>query len=178
MIAGLHIEYQVAGVDTDEAVLERISTAFERTGDELKDFGKHVFPKLTPVFEAEERRQFDAQGGGPRGSWAALSPTYAKWKEANYPGKPINRRSDALYEALTESTSVFAARVVSGQDFDFGTHGLDYASWIQLGTGSMIDRPPFDFSSDLERDLVDAALEGVREAIHETGLDEFVTEAP
>lgn len=174
MIAGINIQYLVAGVDQGPAVLERISTAFERAGDELRDFSKNVFPKLTPVFEAEERRQFDAQGGGPRGGWAALSPGYAKWKEENYPGKSILRRTDALYEALTESSSVFAERVMSGDQFNFGTRGLEYASFHQLGTGSMVDRPPFDFSDDFERDLVEAALEGAREAVAASGLNEWV----
>lgn len=170
-VVGIHIEYQVAGVDAGEAVLERISAAFERAGDEMKDFSKHVFPKLIPVFEAEERRQFDAEGGGPRGGWAALSPAYAAWKQQNYPGKTILRRTDALYEALTSSSSVFAERVMGGEEFNFGTRGVEYASVHQVGENA---RPPFDFSSDFENDISRAALEGVREAVKEAGLDEFV----
>lgn len=178
MIAGLAITYQVAGVDQGPAVLERISAAFERTGDELADFSKHVFPRLTPLFEAESRRQFDAQGGGPRGGWAALSPGYARWKEEHYPGKTILRRTDALYQALTESSSVFAERVMSGEQFDFGTRGVEYASFHQLGTGSMVDRPPFDFSPDFEADLAREALEAAREAVQAAGLDEFAELRP
>lgn len=170
-VVGLHIEYQVGSVAAGEDVLERISVAFERTGDELKDFSKHVFPKLTPVFEAEERRQFDAQGGGPRGGWAALSPAYAAWKEQHYPGQSILRRTDALYEALTSSSSVFAERVMSGEEFNFGTRGVPYASFHQVGPNP---RPPFDFSEDFERDVAGAALEGAREAMEQAGLTEFV----
>lgn len=174
MIAGLHIEWSVAGAVPGEQVLERITTAFERAGDEMQDFSKHVFPKLTPIFEAESARQFDAQGGGPRGGWAALSPSYALAKEQTYPGKTILRRTDALYEALTSSSSVFAERVMTGEQFNFGTRGVDYASYHQVGTSTMVDRPEFDFSPDFERDVQEATLEGVREAVKDSGLAEFV----
>lgn len=174
MIVGLAIEYQVTGVAAGESVLERIAVAFERTGDELQDFSKHVFPKLTPIFEAEEARQFDAEGGGPRGGWAQLSPAYAKWKADNFPGKPILRRSDALYEVLTSSTSVFSQRAMGREEFEFGTSGLEYASYHQTGTSLMVDRPPFDFSPDFEDDVSRAALEGAREAVAAAGLNEFV----
>lgn len=175
MIAGLAIEFSIAGQTGGPAVLERIAVAFERTGDELQNFSKYVFPKLSPVFEAEERRQFDAQGGGPSGPWAQLSPAYAKWKEQNYPGQTILRRTDALYEALTESSSVFAERVQSGDTFEFGTRALEYASYHQVGENA---RPPFDFSPDFEMDVERAALDAAREAMQKSGLDEFVTEAP
>lgn len=173
MIAGLAIEFSVAGDTGGPAVMEKLSVAFERAGDELKDFGKHIFPKLNPVFEAEERRQFDAQGGGPRGGWAALSPAYARWKEQNFPGQGILRRTDALYEALTESSSIFAERTQRGDTFEFGTRGVPYASYHQVGTDGMPPRPPFDFSEDFESDIARAALQGAREAVAAGGLGEF-----
>lgn len=152
--------------------LRRLTFAFERAGDEVADIGKYLFPKLTPIFEAEERRQFDAEGGGPTGAWAALSPGYAAWKEAHYHGKTINRRTDALYEALTSSSSVVAARSSQGNDFEFGTRGLDYASHVQMV------RPVFDMSEDFEADVHQAALDSVREGIKAGGLEEFVEVTP
>lgn len=177
-VVGLHIDVQHAGESGGEAVLERLSVAFERTGEELRDFSTHVWPKLTPVFEAEERRQFDAQGGGPRGEWAPLTDAYARRKELLYPGNPILVASGALKAALTESSSPLATRAYSGQQFEFGTSGLEYASYHQVGTERMVARPPFDFSDDFERDVTEAALEAAREAMASSGLDELVEVVP
>lgn len=171
MIAGIRIEYEVNGAADGEAVLERIAVAFERAGNELADFSKNIFPKLTPVFEAEMERQFDAEGGGPSGAWDPLSSAYAKWKDEHYPGKTILRRTDAMFEGLTQSSSPFAARVFGGEEFNFGTQGVPYASFHQVGAYA---RPPFDFSEDFESDLAREALEAARDAIETAGLDEFV----
>lgn len=175
MIAGLEISYQVNGADTDGAVLERIAVAFERAGSELADFARNIWPKLTPVFEAEMSRQFDSEGGGPSGAWDPLSSAYARWKEAHYPGKTILRRTDAMFQGLTQSSSPFATRVFGGDNYNFGTLNVPYASHHQVGPHT---RPPFDFSEDFESDLARAALEGAREAVASAGLDEFVEVVP
>lgn len=172
-VSGLSVEILVNGREAGPE-LRRITVAFERAGDEIADFGKHVFSKLGPVFEAEEARQFDAEGGGPSGGWAALSPAYAAWKEKRYPGKPILEASGALRAALTQSSSPFAERSYSGDTFEFGTHGVPYATAHQFGTAALVARPPIDLSSDFERDLQDVTLEAVRESVKESGLAEFV----
>lgn len=174
MIAGLHIEYLVGGVDEGPGALERLSVAFERAGDELADFEKHVFPRLAPVFEAEMAKQFGSEGSGQTGTWAQLSPGYEAWKSQHYPGNPILEATGRMREGLTESSSPFATRVVAGNNFEFGTLGVEYASFHQVGTALMPARPVFDFSSDFERDLAAAALDAAREAVRVSGLAEFV----
>ncbi len=169
MISGLHIEWKMPGVDEGEALLERLSVAFERAGDELADFFKYI--ELTPLFEAEMRRQFDAEGGGASGPWDPLTPAYEKWKEKHFPGKTILRRSDDLFEALTNSASPLALRVTSSDSFNFGTDGVPYADVHQVGQHA---RPIFDFSTDFERDLAGASLEASREALRASGLTQFV----
>ena len=119
-------------------------------------------------------KQFDSEGSGARGSWAPLSEKYAAWKSTHYPGMPILQATGTMKDALTNSASPYAHREVSGNDFNFGTSGLDYASYHQTGTSRMPDRPPFDFSPDFERDLLAAALEGAREAMAESRLMEYV----
>lgn len=172
-VSGLDISFLVNGGEAGPE-LRRITVAFERAGDEIADFSKHLFPKLAPIFEAEEARQFDAQGGGPGGAWAPLSPSYAAWKDRAFPGNPILVRSGALREALCSSSSPFAQRAISGDEFEYGTTGLEYASFHQLGTERMPARAEFDFSSDFERDINAAALAAVREAVQASGLAEFV----
>lgn len=176
-VFGLDVQYSYAG-ESGEAVMDKLAVAFERAGDNIRDFGRYVFPKLGPVFEAAEERQFAAEGTGPnRGKWAPLSERYAEWKGQVAPGNPLLVLSGKMREALTQSSSPFAKRATAGDTFDFGTQGVEYASFHQLGTGRMPDRPPFDFDNSFERELQDAALDGVREAVADAGLPE-VTGGP
>lgn len=170
----LRVEYQIGG-GASEPTLARFTTAMERAGAELADVGKHVLPKLLPVLEVETGKQFDAEGAGPQaGSWAPLSVSYAKWKAAHFPGKPILERSGKLKAALT-GPGANARRDVTGNELNFGTSGLPYASFHQTGTGKMPARPPFDFGPDFEAAMQGAAEEGVRKAVKvgSDGLIEF-----
>jgi len=169
----------VVGTDTGDTAIQRVTAAFERAGDELQNFGAHVFPRLIPVFEAAEQRQFDAGGQGPySGHWAPLSEAYAKWKRDNYPGQPTLVRTGALREALTQPTSPLANRQYSSSQFNFGTVGLEYASYHQVGTSQMPARPPFDFDSRFEDEFNAEARLGLVDAIRAARVDEFAEVTP
>lgn len=172
----LQASWQI-GNGTPEPTLVRLTTALERAGAELLDVAKHILPKLLPVLEVETAKQFDAQGAGPQaGSWAPLSVSYAKWKQAHFPGRPILVRTGALKDALTgDEATPFAKRQVSGNSLSFGTSGLPYASFHQTGTGRMPARPEFDFGPDFEAAMLAAASAGVREALKAAfdGLADF-----
>lgn len=171
-MSGFAIELTYAvGSDSGPDSLGRLAAAFERAGDEVKDFGKHVFPRLVSVFEAELEQQFSDEGHGPmRGAWAPLSESYAKWKSANYPGATKLVRTGELRAALTKS-GPNAKRVTTGDTFDFGTVGVPYASFHQLGTARMPVRPPFDFGPDFERKFQKAAQRGIIDAVRAAGLE-------
>jgi phage gpG-like protein len=176
VISGFKVEYSVGNVPSGDDTMQRMAFAFERAGDNVVDMGRYVFPKLVPVFEAELTAQFDARGRGPHaGAWAQLSERYAAWKSLNYPGAGILERSGNLREALTSTSSPFALRDIQSEQFDFGTRGVEYASFHQTGTDFMVDRPPFDFSDDFERQAKRAAAQGVREAVADARADEFLT---
>lgn len=172
-VVGFDVMWTVGGRDEPDA-LKKMSFAFERFGDDLSDFSAFVWPKVLPALEEEERRQFEAEGNGPSGGWAALSPKYAERKEREWPGKPILERTGALREALTSDSSSHARRIISADMVDFGTEGLEYASFHQLGTLHMPARPPFDFGDELQNAVQAAALEGVREALAHSELDDYV----
>lgn len=172
-VVGFDLTWSVGGREDPDA-LQKLSFAFERFGDDLTDFSAFVWPKVLPALEEEELRQFEAEGNGASGGWAALSPKYAERKEREWPGKPILERTGALREALTSSESTHARRIVTVDQFDFGTDGLEYASFHQLGTHHMPARPPFDFGDELEQSVQRAALEGVREALAHSELSEYV----
>lgn len=160
----LRTEWQIGG-GASSPTLASFTTAMERAGLELLDVGKHILPKLLPVLEVESGKQFEAQGAGPvSGSWAPLSVSYAKWKQAHFPGKPILERTGKLKDALTGPGSN-SRRDVSGNELSFGTVGLPYASSHQTGTGKMPARPEFDFGPDFDAAMQAAAEEGVREAV-------------
>jgi phage gpG-like protein len=173
VIAGFSVQWASTGEDAEDG-FKRMAVAFERAGNELQDFGKYLFPKLTPLFEQEMRDQFSAQGRGPdAGTWAPLSEQYAAWKEQHHPGQPILQATGTLHQALTSSGSPFARRVTSGDTFDFGTTGVEYASYHQLGTSEMPARPPVDLGSDFERLLLREGEAAAREAMEAAGATEF-----
>lgn len=177
MISGFAVEWSVGNVPSGEDTLEKMAFAFERAGDNVADMGRFVFPKMVPVFEAEMAAQFNAEGRGPNaGAWAQLSERYEAWKSANYPGMRILERTGRMREALTESGSPFARRAIETDSFDFGTTGVEYASFHQSGTDFMPDRPPFDMGDDFESKATDAAREGVREAMRASEADKYLSE--
>ena len=164
-VYGLQLEVSV-GTDTGEGALQRLAVAFERGGEAIADFGRFVFPKLGPAMERAEQAQFDAEGEGPvSGAWAALSPSYAAWKEGVRPGMPILQFDGALRAALTTAAAANAHREWTAANFVFGTAGLPYASFHQTGTSRMKPRPPFDFGSAFEEEMERVTMEGLREAV-------------
>jgi phage gpG-like protein len=164
-VYGLQVEVSV-GTDSGEGALQRLAVAFERAGAEVQDFGKWVFPKLAPVFEEAIDEQFAARGAGPMsGAWAPLTKDYAEWKSGRYPGMPLLELTGELRAALTTSSAPSSYRQWGANEFSFGTMGLEYASYHQVGTGRMPARPPFDFGPTFEQGLQHAAMSGLREAI-------------
>lgn len=174
-VYGLSVEVAVNG-DNSEGALQRFAVAFERAGDAIADFGKFVFPKLEPVFEAAVEAQLAGEGVGPSGPYAPLSPSYAEWKESNAPGMPILQLTGRMARALTQGSSPEAWRQWSASDFSFGTTGVEYASFHQTGTGKMPRRALFDFGPEFERALTRAGLEGLREAVRAGSDNQFELE--
>lgn len=168
MIQGFEIQYA-----TGDGTMERLVAAFERAGAELRDFGRYLWPRLTPVLEEAERQQFEAEGRGVTGAWKPLSSQYEEWKRKNYPGRPILQRTGAMYEGLTASDSPFSAREANGDSYSFGTRGVTYASYHQTGTHRMPARQPFDFDSGFESELTRIAAAAAREALEQASVDQW-----
>lgn len=170
-VVALQLSYSV-GSESGEQSLVSFAAAFERAGDNLKDFGRYVFPRVQTVLEEAEQQQFDARGKGPAiGNWAALSTRYAKWKAVHYPAKPLLERSGQMREGLTSKSSPYAARDYSATMMNFGTVGVPWASYHQTGTPFMPARSPFDFGADFEEALTKAARLGAIDAIRAARLE-------
>lgn len=167
---GLQIQYGIGDGEGDVSV-QRFAVALERLGDEISDFGKHVFPRVIDLFEKTIDGQFQAQGRGPVvGPWAPLSPKYAAWKEINFPGLLILQRTGKLKDALTKDGSN-AMRDYSAGQLNFGTIGVEYASFHQTGAPWLPVRAPFDFDSEFETQLTKQMQLGVIEAAREVELE-------
>ena len=172
MPVALRIEYSVGNAQGEQAI-QTLSAVLDRADAELKDFGRWVFPRVIPALEEASKEQFAAEGFGPVvGHWAPLSVSYAKVKEARYPGKPILEPSGAMREALTSTSSPWAAREYSASDLAFGTQGLHYASFHQVGGVRLPARPPFDFGPSVDEKLVKAAQLGMVDGLREAARDD------
>jgi hypothetical protein len=171
-VLGFDIGWHIGGAEEPDG-LGKVSVAFERAGHNLEQFGQYVFPKLQPVFEEHTKRQMDAEGQGPvAGHWQQLSEAYQAWKDGVAPSSPMLQLSGDMYAGLTSSSSPFANRQYSADQFNFGTANVPYASFHQTSTRKMPARPPFDFDEQqLQQDAQRAGLEGVREAVREAGLE-------
>lgn len=86
----LHLRFQVA----DKVLLDR---ALPRIAIELDDWTP-ALEASSDIIYAEISHQFSAQGQPP---WAPLSRSYAARKARKFPGKPLLRATDGLYESLT-----------------------------------------------------------------------------
>lgn len=171
MTVAIRIEYSVGNAQGAQAV-QSLAMAMERAGDNVKELGRYVFPRLIPVFETALKEQFMAEGRGPyAGPWAPLSAKYSAWKAVHYPGTKKLVRTGNLKAALTDSTSPFASREYSATEFAFGSQGLDYGSFHQTGTRTMPGRPPFDFGADVETRIQKAAQLGIIDAIRAADRD-------
>lgn len=177
-VLGLKLSYTVGSTES----LRELALGFEQGADEIQNFGRHVFPRLVPAFEAAMVRQFNSRGSGLNGQWEKLSDAYGSWKAKLFPGRPLLELMGPLREALTQSDSPHAYREWTASEFSFGTRDVEYASFHQFGTlrddgtRKMPARPPFDFDGKFNSELEEAALDGVRDAIRATRLGDLGVE--
>lgn len=116
------------------------------------------WPKIVPLFVQWQAAQFATEGGFMGDPWAPLSPRYAEWKAAHYPGKPILQAEGDLRRAasapLRDATPTSLTLTIAD----------DKAGWHQEGTARMPARPlMYEISApgQIERDVQQAADEWV-----------------
>lgn len=92
-------------------------------------------------FARIEREQFASEGRRSSGGWSPLSPAYARWKAAHYPGKPILQREGDLIRSLTERP--FGVEVILPGYMAIGSD-VDYGRYHQRGAGNLPQRRPIE----------------------------------
>ena len=92
------------------------------------------------------KQQFSSRGSrGAHGLWDALDPKYAEIKKKLFPGKPIMRRKDKLYNSLTSSGGdniSIGTNTALGYSFTMGTNIDGYPLEHQKGGTKVKGRPP------------------------------------
>lgn len=149
-----------ASVDGDQ-VLNR---GFNRVEEFISDF-RPLWPNVAQEFYAIEREQFDTEGAaGASGKWAALSPAYKRWKEANYPGQSIMRLENALFESLTDPEALDAV-------FRPGKDELVIGSRLPYARRQHRMRPLISMTEAQKRRLQKAIQRGLVEFTRRAGFE-------
>lgn len=133
---------KVAG---NENVLANLDGVVKRSQDmriPFNLFRKVWIEALEGVFAAE---------GDPQ-PWPELSPAYAGWKQNAYPGQPMLRLTDRLYDSLTSQTSD-TIWFVGPKSMQLGTR-VPYFIFHQEGTATMPARPILTLPTEAAAALV------------------------
>lgn len=144
--------------------VETLNRAFNRVEEFISDF-RTIWPDVATEFYAIEREQFNSEGAvGASGKWAPLSPGYKKWKEVNYPGQPIMRRDNTLFESLTDREAADAI-------FRPGKDELVIGSRSPYARKQHRTRPLISMSESQKRRIQKAIQRGLVEFTRRAGFE-------
>lgn len=137
--------------EVDGVVL--VNRTLSRFGELLRDM-RQLWPAVIVTVRAILKEQFTGQGVGQTGKWKPLSPAYARWKEKNFPGKPILQRTGDTFEALTKRTTESIVLPLPNT-LEFGV-ALPYPIHHQRGGTRLPRRRIFDFNEAQKRRITKA----------------------
>lgn len=141
---------------------ERAHRGFAAAMLDLRPF----WPLLVPVFIKWMRQQFESEGAWGGEAWAPLSPDYAAWKSANFPGQSILIAHGALRAAASSPDRLVGP-------FSMTLFIIDpKIEFHQGGTDKMPARPviPSNLPASAEAELTGIANGYVRENLRRFGL--------
>jgi hypothetical protein len=121
------LSYQFVGLDRLFAGYTRIERGLESLHP--------LWDMFDDEFYAQETQHF------ANAPWPALTEAYAKRKAKEFPGKPLLRATDALFESLTATGKAGSVRRPRNLSLEIGTRDPK-ASFHQEGTDRMVARPP------------------------------------
>jgi phage gpG-like protein len=100
--------------------------------DAVRDL-RPLWPSVLVYLRKATQQTFATQGGRIGESWPELSTGYAKQKARVWPGQPILRASDAMFNSLVSQTGDSVAEM-NRDSFAFGTRDRK-AKYHQRGGG-------------------------------------------
>lgn len=106
---------------------ERLIASLATLAHSWIDF-RRIESKISQVFHRFEKEQFSGS------EWEPLDPDYEARKAQRYPGKPIMRRTDALFNQLTGDAGI---KRVTQSEIELGAGGQAgiYGGFHQVGAG-------------------------------------------
>lgn len=121
--------------------LQTLSVGLSRLRTDIADWTAFWRDRFAPGFYRSILEDFVLEGGGSGARWAPLSPAYAQWKAARFPGTSILVRSGALKASLAGPGAPFSIFRPGPTSLEIGT-SVPYAIHHQLGTSRLAQRPP------------------------------------
>lgn len=152
-----------------EQVLNR---AFNRVDEFVSDF-RSVWPNVAKEFYVIEHEQFESQGAhGASGKWAPLSAAYAKRKAVVFPGQPILRAFNSLYESMTSPDAGDSIYRPEALELTIGSK-LPYALAHQRGSSKrhLPARPIISLTEDDKRKIQKSIQSGLVQFTRRLGFD-------
>lgn len=120
-----------------------------RFADGVADY-RGVWPVIADDFYAQVKDQFKSEGTEGGDKWQELTPVYAKYKEAHWPGKPILQRTGNLMTSLTTQNDPNSVYIAARKTLTLGSR-VSYARFHQTGTGRMAARPEIQLTELFKR---------------------------
>lgn len=142
---------------------EGLFVGFQKINDRFQDF-RPTLEKLGDETFKIIRKRFDAEGPG----WAPLSPAYAAEKARRFPGKPILRRQDDLYNSFVKGGRSNVNRV-SKLEGEFGSSDFK-APLHQEGKGRLPARPILEITNQDEVRFTEIVVDDLKQEFEVLGF--------
>ena len=148
---------------------EVFDRAFNRVDQSISDF-RNIWPFATGTIYSIFGRAFDTEGASTAaGKWKELTPAYARSKAIKYPGQPILRAENTLFESLTDPEAVDAIFIPEVDQLTIGSR-TPYARAHQFGLGNLPARPIISFTETDKRDIQKSSQRGLLQFVRSLGL--------
>ena len=89
-----------------------------------------IWGVIADDFAEQEKKQFKSEGEAGGQTWQELSPAYAGWKAAQYPGTRILERTGDLERSLTQANDPNGVRIEGRKTLTLGSK-IPYAIYHQ-----------------------------------------------
>lgn len=137
---------------------KEIAFAVSRFSDAIQDY-RPAWEETADYLGQVTERRFDQHGPG----WAPLSPAYAAWKSANYPGRGILVRTGRMRASMGD------VQRISPMSLEWGT-SVPYAVFHQRGTRKMPQRKVIQLEPDDARYIHRVMQRYIAKKARELGL--------
>ena len=134
----VEITFEITGEAQYARAFEILEHEARDLSDPLGEIGEDLRQRVGEQFGSE-----GSAGGSP---WSQLDPEYLRWKELDFPGRPLLVRTGAMRGAALspDAVRVSAHRMLYEVD-------SDYAMYHQTGTDDMPERKLVELTADMRR---------------------------